>query len=221
MKAIYAIAERGDGVATTSALAERLRVTPASASGMAKKLVALGLATRVPYQGVRLTDRGTEVALEVLRHHRLLELYLADSLGIPWDQVHAEAERLEHVLSEEIEEAIAAKLGHPSRDPHGDPIPTREGRIDEQPTESLAALPVGARGTFVRISDADPAMLRYLAERGVAPGDLLQVVEKQPFGGPLLVRVGAAVHALGEALATVMRVEVSGVAGPRSREAPS
>ena len=143
----------------------------------------------------------------MLRHHRLLELYLAESLGVPWDRVHDEAEVLEHVLSEELEELIAAKLGNPTHDPHGDPIPSRELRITEERTESLAALEVGARGVFVRVSDSDPEMLRYLAERGITPGDHFEVVERQPFDGPLSTRFGEHVHVLGGGLARAMRVE--------------
>src|SRR5690242_8066084 len=161
---------------------------------MAKKLSALGLVEHVPYKGVRLTDAGQRVALEVLRHHRLLELYLAESLGVPWDRVHDEAEVLEHVLSEELEELIAAKLGHPTHDPHGDPIPSADLVIDEAPTERLADQQPGAEGRFVRVSDSDPEMLRYLADRGIAPGDAFEVVDRQPFDGPLFVRFGADVH---------------------------
>jgi DtxR family transcriptional regulator, Mn-dependent transcriptional regulator len=208
-KAIYALERRGRGVVTTNALAERLGVTPASASGMVKRLDELKLVTHVPYKGVKLTPRGKRVALEVLRHHRLLELYLTESLGLPWDRVHDEAEVLEHVLSEELEELIAAKLGNPTRDPHGDPIPSRELRIEEGETESLATLEVGARGVFVRISDSDPAMLRHLAECGITPGDALEIVDKQPFGGPLFARFGDHVHALGGELAGAMRVELA------------
>ncbi len=149
------------------------------------------------------------MALEVMRHHRLLELYLVESLGVPWDRVHEEAEVLEHVLSEELEELIAAKLGDPTRDPHGDPIPTRDLTIQEGPTLSLQALESGARGRFARISDSDPDMLRFLAERGIAPGDDFEVVEKQPFDGPLFVRFGPEVHVLGGALARAMRVELT------------
>jgi DtxR family Mn-dependent transcriptional regulator len=146
----------------------------------------------------------------VIRHHRLLELYLVKDLGLPWDRVHQEAEVLEHVLSEELEELIAAKLGHPTHDPHGDPIPTADLVIDEPPTDSLDSLPARARGTFVRVSDSDPEMLRYLADRGIAPGDAFEVVDRQPFGGPLFVRFGSDVHPLGGALALAMRVEVTG-----------
>jgi DtxR family transcriptional regulator, Mn-dependent transcriptional regulator len=208
-KAIYALQERGDGCAvTTNALAERLGVTPASASAMAKKLDAMGLVTHVRYRGVQLTPKGTAIALEVLRHHRLLELYLSETLGLPWDRVHDEAEVLEHVLSEELEELIAAKLGDPTHDPHGDPIPTRDGLIPDEPTVSLQALATGDCGRFVRISDSDPEMLRYLAARGIAPGDSFEVVDKQPFDGPVFARFASEVHVLGGSLARAMRVEL-------------
>jgi DtxR family Mn-dependent transcriptional regulator len=209
-KAIYALG-RGDSTrVTTNALAHRLGVTPASASGMVKRLDELGLVTHEPYRGVALTEAGRRVALEVIRHHRLLELYLVESLGVPWDRVHQEAEVLEHVLSEELEELIAAKLGNPTHDPHGDPIPTRELTIEEGQTESLESLSEGARGTFARVSDSDPEMLRYLAARGIAPGDRFEVLERQPFGGPLFVRFGDSVHPLGGELARAMRVALSG-----------
>ena len=208
-KAIYALEQREDagGAVSTNALAERMGVTAASASSMVKRLDGLGLVTHVPYRGVQLTDAGTKVALEILRHHRLLELYLAESLGVPWDRVHDEAEVLEHVLSEELEELIAAKLGHPTHDPHGDPIPTRDGRIVEAASTPLNALEPGARGRFARVSDSDPEMLRYLGERGIAPGAEFEVIEKQPFDGPLFVRFGDEVHVLGGDLARAMRVE--------------
>ncbi|HEY3729537.1 MAG TPA: metal-dependent transcriptional regulator [Solirubrobacteraceae bacterium] len=210
-KAIYALEARiheGQAVSTT-ALAGRLGVTAASASGMVKRLGELGLVTHEPYHGVVLTEAGRRIALEVIRHHRLLELYLVESLGVPWDRVHQEAEVLEHVLSEELEELIAAKLGDPTRDPHGDPIPSRNLTIEETPTESLQSLEAGTRGRFTRVSDADPEMLRYLADRGIAPGDELEVVERQPFGGPLFVRFDRDIHPLGGDLARAMRVEVS------------
>jgi DtxR family Mn-dependent transcriptional regulator len=207
-KAIYAIQQR-DGTVTTNALAERLGVTAASASGMVKKLDGLGLVSHVPYKGVELTKAGERLALEVIRHHRLLELYLAESLDVPWDRVHAEAEVLEHVLSEELEELIAAKLGNPTVDPHGDPIPTADLVMEERATEALADLHAGARAIFVRISDSDPEMLRYLAERGISPGDAFEVIDKHPFDGPTFARFGDDVHVLGGALARAMRVEVA------------
>jgi DtxR family Mn-dependent transcriptional regulator len=207
-KAIYALQSRAGASVSTNALAGRLDVTPASASGMVKRLAEMGLVTHAPYRGVELTPKGMDVALEVLRHHRLLELYLAESLGVPWDRVHDEAEVLEHVLSEELEDLIATKLGDPTHDPHGDPIPTRDGHVEEAATQPLQTLDAGARGTFVRVSDSDPAMLRYLAERGISPGDRLEVVERHPFDGPVFVRFGDDVHVLGGTLAQAMRVEV-------------
>jgi DtxR family Mn-dependent transcriptional regulator len=209
-KAIYALQHRGEESAavSTNALAGRLGVTAASASGMVKRLGELGLVDRRPYRGVVLSEAGRRVALEVIRHHRLLELYLVESLGVPWDRVHQEAEVLEHVLSDELEDLIAAKLGDPTHDPHGDPIPTRDLRIVETATRSLESLEPGARGRFTRVSDADPEMLRYLAERGIAPGAELEVIERQPFGGPLFVRIGDAIHPLGGDLARAMRVEL-------------
>jgi DtxR family Mn-dependent transcriptional regulator len=206
-KAIYALQTRAGGPVSNNALAGRLRVTPASASAMVKKLDGLGLVKHVPYRGVELTAAGRRVALEVLRHHRLLELYLAQSLGVPWDRVHDEAEVLEHHISEELEELIAEKLGHPTHDPHGDPIPTKDLELVEDPAATLDSLDTGACGRFTRISDFDPEMLRYLADRGIAPGDDFEVVEKQPFGGPLFVRFGDDVHVVGGRLAAAMRVE--------------
>jgi DtxR family Mn-dependent transcriptional regulator len=175
---------------------------------MVKKLGTLGLVSHEPYKGVRLTPDGERVALEVLRHHRLLELYLTRTLDMPWDRVHDEAEVLEHVISEELEQLIAAKLGNPTHDPHGDPIPTAELTIDEGQTLSLQSLEPGTAGIFVRISDSDPDMLRYLGARGIAPGDRFEVVDKQPFDGPLFAVFGDATHVLGGALARAMRVEV-------------
>jgi DtxR family Mn-dependent transcriptional regulator len=174
---------------------------------MLRKLSELGLVEHERYRGVRLTDRGRRVALEVIRHHRLVELFLVESLGMTWDEVHAEAEVLEHALSEELEELIAAKLGNPTVDPHGDPIPSRELELAETPGQALAELEPGETATFVRISDTEPQMLRFLGERGIVPGTRLELVERQPFDGPLFVRVGKNVHVLGATLARAMQVE--------------
>ena len=207
VKAIHALEARTDGAVSTNALAERLGVTAGSASAMLKRLGELGLVAHLPYRGVHLTPAGARLALEMIRHHRLIELFLVRELGMSWDRVHAEAEVLEHVISEELEALIAAKLGDPDRDPHGDPIPTLALELEETATRSLDSLDAGARGRFVRVSDSDPAMLRYLSERGIAPGDDFEVVERQPFGGPAFVRFGDDVHVLGGALAAAMRVE--------------
>ncbi len=208
-KAIYALARRGDGTVTTNALAERLGVTPGSVSAMLKKLAERGLARHEPYHGVSLTPEGARVALSVLRHHRLLELYLVEHLGVPWDRVHEEAEALEHVISDDLLARIAAKLGQPTHDPHGDPIPDVNLVIDEGDTRSLADMHVGDRGRFVRVSDSDPEMLRYLDGRGIALGDELEIIDRQPFDGPLTVRFGRQQHALGGGLARAMRVDVT------------
>ncbi len=207
-KAIYSLHRRTGKPVATSALAERLDVSPASASAMLKRLASLGLVTHQPYRGTELTAAGQRVALEVIRHHRLLELYLAEALGMPWDRVHAEAEVLEHAISPELSELIAEKLGHPTHDPHGDPIPSADGLIDEQDTVPLAEVEPGQSGVFTRISDSDPEMLRYLSERGIAPGDALEVLERQPFDGPLTVRFGSTEQALGGTLARMMRVAI-------------
>jgi len=205
-KAIFTLESR-HGAATTTELAALLGVRPASVSGMLRKLSALGLVEHERYRGVRLTEHGRRVALEVIRHHRLVELFLVESLGMTWDEVHAEAEVLEHALSEELEELIATKLGNPTVDPHGDPIPSRELTLAETPATSLAELEPGETATFVRVPDADPEMLRFLGERDIVPGTRLELVERQPFDGPLFVRAGDEVHVLGATLARAMRVE--------------
>jgi DtxR family Mn-dependent transcriptional regulator len=206
VKAIYSLERRTAAPVSTSALAERLDVSPGSASAMVKKLAGMKLVRHMPYRGFVLTPLGRRLALEVLRHHRLLELYLAEAFEMPWDQVHEEAEALEHVLSEELEELIARKLGDPKVDPHGDPIPNRDGSIDELETVALSELGTGDRGEFVRISDSDPAMLRYLSSRDIKPGQTIEVRERQPIGGPLFVRIAGREHALGGSLAEAMRV---------------
>ena len=212
-KAVYALEARGGSPVSTNDLAARLGVTPGSVSGMLRKLAEVGLLEHEPYRGVRLTDEGRRVALEVLRHHRLLELFLAQELGMPWDRVHAEAEVLEHVLSEELEELIAGRLGDPAVDPHGDPIPTPQFEIDERPTLSLDELATASAGRFVRVSDSDPQMLRYLADHGITLGMRLEVIDRQPFGGPVFVRFDEREHPIGGQLARAMRIDAG--ADPR------
>ena len=206
-KAIWSLGTRSHEPVSTSAIAERLEVSPASASAMVKRLESMGLVVREPYHGVRLTSTGERLALEVLRHHRLLELYLAEALGMSWDRVHEEAEVLEHAISPELSELIAEKLGNPTHDPHGDPIPTADGEIDEGPTRALSELDPGERGRFTRVSDSNSEMLRYLSGRGIAPGDELELVGHEPFGGPVTVSVNGQAHALGDQLARAMRIE--------------
>ena len=209
-KAIYQL-QGPDGTVGTGVIAERLGVTPASASAMLRKLADEGLLEYTPYHGARLSSTGEQLALEMIRHHRLIELFLAEVLGMPWDRVHAEAEVLEHHISEELEELIAAKLGEPARDPHGDPIPSRELDLASDDSVPLSQLAPGQSGTFVRVSDRDSEMLRYLDDRGIHPGVRLEVRGREPFRGPVSIEVGGRSHLLGGELIERMRVgEVSG-----------
>jgi len=205
-KAIYALERRLEGSVGTSALAERLGVSPASVTAMLKRMQEMKLVSYEPYRGVTLSPAGEKVALEVIRHHRLLEAYLSEALGMPWDRVHDEAEVLEHYISEELEERIATALGDPPRDPHGDPIPDRELSLGAEHGVALVELDPGDQGTFSRVSDSDPAMLRYLADQGIRPGALVRVTERQPFGGPVFVEVEGASHAIGGDLAHRMLI---------------
>lgn len=192
LKAIYQLGESAEteGPITTSQVAEALAVTTASASNMLKKLDGMGLVTQVKRQGVELTDSGRQAALEVIRHHRLLETYLATRLGMPWDEVHREAEVLEHHVSEALADRIAEALGHPERDPHGHPIPTSAGQVAVTPTRRLSELDEGGSAAVARVDDRDDALLRFLAERGLVPGAAIEVLAHAPFGGPISVRVG-------------------------------
>jgi DtxR family Mn-dependent transcriptional regulator len=208
LKAIWKL-EREDQ-ATTSALARELSVSPASATAMVKKLATMGLVEHERYRGVRLTPSGERVALEVVRHHRLLELYLMESLGLGWDEVHAEAERLEHYLSEEVESRIDAALGHPTHDPHGDPIPTVDLVLAAEEGLWLSDVADGAAAVVRRVPDGDPELLRYLASLGIVPDKPIVLVERAPFDGPVTVEVEGARHAIGLALAE--RIQVAGAA---------
>ena len=191
LKAIYRVEEdTGRSSVATSEVAAALGVTAASASGMLKKLLQLGFVDAGGRRGsVELSVDGRAAALEVIRHHRLLETYLVTKLGVPWDEVHHEAEILEHHLSEALEARIAEELGHPERDPHGDPIPTLGGDVGTIPVGVLADLPEGAHAVIHRVSDQDPALLRYLADKGLVPDTAVEVVRRGAFGGPLAVRV--------------------------------
>jgi len=200
LKTIYKLGRSGERV-TTSAIAERMEVSPASVTNMIKKLADMNLLTHEPYRGVTLTGAGTKIALETIRHHRLLELYLADALGIPWDKVHDEAEKLEHVLSEELEAAIADALGDPLIDPHGAPIPTLEGEFDEPQHTPLSDVEAGQTVVIRQVSDADAAKLRYLATLGLFPDTAIEIVDVAPFEGPLTLRVGDEEHIVGRELA--------------------
>jgi DtxR family transcriptional regulator, Mn-dependent transcriptional regulator len=200
LKEIYKIQAAGER-ATTTAIASRMGVAPSSATSMVKKLAALGLAEHAPYRGIELSDAGTKIALEVIRHHRLLEQYLAETLGLGIDAVHAEADRLEHVLSEELEARIDEQLGYPTHDPHGDPIPDAGLNVDRSQLRSLDALEPGEEATVRRVPDGDAELLRYLAELTLVPGRRVLMRKSEPFGGPLTVAVDGSEHAISRELA--------------------
>ncbi len=204
LKVLYALQERGQKI-STSTVSSLLGASDATATMLFKDFAAAGWVEHTPYHGVRLTPLGERKALEVIRHHRLLELYLARQLGYGWDQVHDEADRLEHVISEEFEDKVDALLGHPTVDPHGDPIPSKDGVITKRPGTPLQELPEGQLARVSRITDQTPEKLRYLGQLGLYPETRVQVLERAPFGGPLRLRVGeeqqATEHLLGLELA--------------------
>ncbi len=206
LKTIYLLQRRGQAV-TNNALAEAMSVAPASATNMVKKLDEFKLVKYVPYQGVTLTNLGEQVALEVLRHHRLLELFLHQVLSMSWDQIHEEADRLEHVISETLEAAIAISLGHPEIDPHGDPIPTKEGAVASVPGQPLSQAPVGGTYRLVRVMVQEPERLIYLSQLGLFPGAKILLRERAPFEGPLLMTVAGEQHALAYEMAAALIVE--------------
>lgn len=208
LKAVYRLRDSaGPGAqVSTQQLADELGVTGPSVTNMVKRLHDLRLLQHTRYQGVELTPAGERIALEVLRHHRLLELYLAETLGYAWDEVHAEAERLEHYVSEELERRMDTVLGHPTHDPHGDPIPTREGQISPIAGIPLTELEPGLNATVSRVSDRDPEQLRYLGGLGLTLGAKVRVVERLPFGGPLRIEVNEREHVIGLVLSTAVQV---------------
>ena len=208
LKRIYQLEAVG-GEASTQKLAEELGVAGASVTSMVKKLHELRLVTHEPYRGVRLTPAGERIALEVVRHHRLLELYLAETLGYDWDQVHAEAERLEHHVSDELEARMDSALGYPTHDPHGDPIPSATGEVAAVSSLRLADLDPGTRASVVRVSDRDSDQLRYLGGMGVRPGAAVVVLERFPFDGPLRIRIGDDEYLIGLPLAVSVNVSVA------------
>jgi DtxR family transcriptional regulator, Mn-dependent transcriptional regulator len=205
LKAVYDIQQHGTA-ATTNELAARLMLTPASVSGMVRRLASQGLLEHEPYKGVRLTEQGRVAALRTLRRHRILESYLATVLGVPWDDVHNEAERLEHAASDTLIDRMAHALGDPLFDPHGAPIPTRDGTIDETRHSTLADWPLGTRGTVMSVSDKDPVMLRYLGELELRPGAIVQIHARAPFDGPIDVLVGHDLRQIGPTAARAVRI---------------
>jgi DtxR family Mn-dependent transcriptional regulator len=205
LKVIYEVQEK-DRPATTSSIAQRMNIAAPSVTAMIKKLADLKLVRHEPYQGVRLTPVGEKAALEVIRHHRLLELYLAEALDVPWDRVHDEAEKLEHVISEDLEDRIAAALGYPTVDPHGAPIPARDGTVTRVESMPLAEVEAGAVVVVVEVEDRDADLLRYLGDLELFPGTELEVLRVEPYGGPVVLRKGASEVILGREAAAEIRV---------------
>jgi DtxR family transcriptional regulator, Mn-dependent transcriptional regulator len=196
------------GHVKTSTLAQRMGVAPPSATAMMKKLASQGLVDHQPYRGVRLTRAGERIALELLRHHRLLELYLARTLDLGIDAVHAEADRLEHALSERLEDRIDKALGSPTQDPHGDPIPDSKLRIVQSKSKRLTELDPGEEATVLRVPDGDGDLLRYLASRALVPGQRVQLIQAEPFGGPLTLRADGRETAISRQLGEQIRVSI-------------
>ncbi len=204
LKAIYRLSPQGR-TASTSEIAQRLELSPASVSGMVKRLSEHGLLEHVPYRGVQLTAEGRRAALRMLRRHRLIEAYLVAFLGYSWDTVHDEAERLEHAVSDALVERMAAVLGNPTVDPHGDPIPTPEGDIDEPAGIPLSEVPAGTTVEVRQVEEGQPDRLRYIASVGLRPGVHLTVVDRQPFQGPITIEVAGQTHVIGNELGQVVR----------------
>jgi DtxR family Mn-dependent transcriptional regulator len=204
LKAIYRLSPRGRPAAT-SEIAQRLELSPASVSGMVKRLSEQGLLEHVPYRGVQLTPEGRRAALRMLRRHRLIEAYLVAFLGYTWDTVHAEAERLEHAVSDTLVDRMANVLGHPTVDPHGDPIPTSEGDILELASTPLAEVPTGATVEIRQVEEGQPDRLRYIASIGLRPGVRVTLLDRQPFQGPITILVDGETHIIGHELAQVVR----------------
>lgn len=207
LKSVFHLTSQG-GFATTSDIAEMLEVAPPSVSGMMKRLSETGLIEHVPYRGVQLTPQGRRAALQMIRRHRILESYLTSKLGFDWGDVHVEAERLEHAVSEKLIERMAEALGSPRYDPHGAPIPTAAGEIEEAELITLAAAPVGTTVILRQVGDEKPDRLRYLADQGLTPGARLHVDERQPFNGPTTVRLGMETRVVGQELAGLLWCEV-------------
>jgi DtxR family Mn-dependent transcriptional regulator len=216
LKAIYRLSLEMDTV-TTQSIADMLGISGPSVTNMVKRLDDLKLLRHTRYHGVRLTTAGERIALEVLRHHRLLERYLAEALGYSWDQVQDEAERLEHHVSEEFESRIDSLLGYPTTDPHGDPIPSREGIIAPVSTQRLLDLGPGEEAVIERVSDRDPEQLRYLGSLGLYPGETVRVVERLPFEGPIRIMIHGTDHVIGRPLAAAVHVQLPAAYEPVAR----
>lgn len=212
LKTIYSLSESG-GPASTSGIAEALDVQPASVSGMIKRLAEAGYVSHEPYRGVRLTPGGSREALRIIRRHRILETYLSQRLGYSWDDVHEEAERLEHAASDELIDRMATALDNPRHDPHGAPIPSRSGDVESGDHPTLAEVEAGGRVEIRSVLDEDSERLRYMEARGLMPGVLLAVEGRAPFNGPITVRVGAEGLSQTIGFELARRIRVSEVGG--------
>ena len=209
LKTIYHLSEENDRV-STSQLAEARGVKQASATGMVKRLAELNLVNYKKHSGVFLTEAGKKIALEVIRHHRLIETYLIEALGFTWDEVHDQADILEHVISEKLEDRIASVLNDPEFDPHGAPIPKKDGTLPVKEMERLYRLPKGTKGLVAEIHrDNDVEMLRYLADNGIRPGVEIEITEKAPFDGPITLSVAGTLIVIGDKVAQAISIEMT------------
>lgn len=209
LKAIWKLSHEGGGKVAVGDIAAQLQISAPSVTGMVQKMKGMGLLHYARYGGVRLTPKGRKIALEIVRHHRLWELYLYTRLGVPLDRVDGEAERLEHVLSDDMEDLLARALGHPKHDPHGDPIPSKSGALARVRGVALSQLPAGQASRVTRVSDRHPEKLRYMVSLGILPGTRITVLNRAPFGGPLTIRIGRKSHAIDAELAQHVLVSVS------------
>ena len=216
LKAIFEL-ERSGEPAETNAIARMLGIAPASVSGMVRRLAEQGLITHERYRGARLTPAGRRAALKTLRRHRVIEAYLTSALGYSWDRVHDEAERLEHAASDELINRMAAAIGEPETDPHGAPIPTREGRLHERTVVPLSSLEPGDSARVEQVSDENGDRLRYLAELGIVPGAIVQIIAREPFEGPIAMRIADTTRTIGQELAS--QILVASLPAKRARPA--
>lgn len=209
LKAVYLLQQEHDPV-QTSVLADALSITAPSTTEMAKKLARAKLVWHEPYRGIRLTPAGQRIALEIVRHHRLIELFLVETLGYAWDEVHDEAERLEHAMSDRLAERIAEYLGDPRFDPHGDPIPSPQGDVQELALTPLSEWPLDTPGVVTRLLNQAPDLLRYLSDKGLILGATVEVVRRDPFEGPVTLRISGDEQAISPHIAQYVLLADSG-----------
>ncbi len=196
LRAIYKLEERGQKI-STSALADVLNVAPASVTKMLKRLATMNFVEHEPYYGVGFTPGGKKIALEIVRHHRLIELFLAEIVGVPWDRVHEEAHQLEHALSEYLEDRLSQLLDDPDTDPHGQPIPSKDGTLVTRHIQTLASMKEGTKGVVAEVDDDDGDLLRYVAQKGLFPQAEIRFLQQEPYGGALVVEVDGKEQSVG------------------------